>query len=290
MSWNVKKREEMIIQKKDAEELLKLNTYGAQRPLNQKKLSHLVWVLKNEYFRTGEVAIAIIKDDNGKKTKVLVNGQHQLHAVVEVDDTIIVMYEEIECDTWEDVAFVYGTFDQGGRGYGDLLAPYADAYDIDWPPRFTKLVSSGGLFKDGRINWDRTKKVAALHEYVKPGEFVYSIFSANGNGKLAWKECKHLARRSVVAAVMATWEKHKEQAKIFWIKVKDGDDCKKGDPAMVLRDFLRDTSVDTGRGSQYSKKATEKEVYKKCIVAWNAHRRGDPTQLKIYNGTIPKII
>jgi len=284
--WKVKSREEIIVGKKEAEEFLKFNTYVAQRPIIQRHLETIKRAFKEDTFRTGSIGISILKDDKNKKIKILVNGQHQLEAIKDLDAMMIATLEYIECDTWEDVADLYATYDQGGRGLYDLVNPYADAHGITWPSALTKKILGGGLYKDGRTGWDRQRKAASIHEYLKLGDFVYSIFCQNG--KIDWKECAHLNRRAVVAAMMVTAEKNKEGGRKFWIDVKDGE-TKKSEPSRTLRDFLIGYSIDHGRGSQYSKKATEREVYRKCLVAWNAFRKGTTTALKVYNDSVPKI-
>ncbi len=284
--WKVKSRNEIIVSKKEAEEYWKFNIYSAQRPINQQHLEQIKRALKDDTFRTGSVAIVSIKDEKDKKIKLLVNGQHQLKAVIDTDSMMIANIEEIDCETWEDVAEVYATYDQGGRGLYDLIGPYAEALEILWPPILTRLILSGGLYKDGRINWDRQRKAASLHNYLKIGDFVFSIFSTNG--KIEWKDCAHMKRRAVIAAMMNTAEKNREAARKFWTDIRDGE-VKKTDPSRTLRDFLLGYSVDHGRGSQYSKKATEKEVYRKCLVAWNAFRKNTTTSLKVFNDSKIKI-
>ncbi len=278
--WKVKKKEEMLISKKEAEEILLLNTYAAQRPINGRHLEQIKGAVKDETFRTGHIAIATLKDEKSKKMKYLMNGQHQLTAVSQLDAVIIAFYEEIECENWNDIAQLFGTFDQGGRGLGDLIKPYADAFGIDWPISMTRIILSGGLLKDGRLGWDRQKKAAALNDYIKPGNFVISCFQENG--KISWKDFEHMRRRSIIGAMMITYEKSEKQAMQFWTDVKDGVNLQKKSPALALRDFLKGNAVDHERD--------DKEVYKKCIVAWNAFRKNESTQLKIFNGTMPKVL
>lgn len=283
--WKVKLREEIIVSKKEAEEFWKLNVYSAQRPINQRHLEQIKRALTENSFRTGSIAVVFLKNEKNKKIKLLVNGQHQLKSIIDLNSMMIANLEEIECDSWEDVAEVYSTYDQGGRGLYDLINPYSDALGIQWPTTLTRLILSGGLYKDGRIGWDRQRKVACLHDYLKIGDFIFSIFSVNG--KIDWKDCSHISRRVVIAAMMVTAEKNREAARNFWTDVRDGVDVKKTDAARTLRDFLMGFSIDHGRGSQYSKKATEKEVYRKCLVGWNAFRKNISTALKVFNGAKP---
>jgi hypothetical protein len=286
--WKTKKREEMVISKKEALELNKLNNYPSQRTIKQKHLDEIKRAIKEETFRTGHIAIAILKDKTKKIIKYLVNGQHQIRAVIDLDSAIYAFYEEIECETMEDIAELYGTFDQGGRGLYDLITPWEDALNLPWDHKFTKLILASGIYKDGRTNWDRQRKSKSLPDYVKIGEDIYQIF--NVGGKIPWKECAHVARRSVVSVMMLTLEKHPDKARGWWSKVLDGVDVKKGDPARTLRDQLLSTPVALGRGGQNYKKLPEKDIQKKCIIAWNAFMRNLPTQLKVYNGEMPKVL
>ncbi len=70
-----------------------------------------------------------------------------------------------------------------------------------------------------------------------------------------------------------TGRKNEEQAMLFWLRVRDGEELRKSMPEYRLRLFL----MQVFRGKKVEirntgKKVTEKEILAKSIQAWNAFR------------------
>lgn len=83
--------------------------------------------------------------------------------------------------------------------------------------------------------------------------------------------------------MFATFDKSNGAAEEFWTAVRDGIGFQtKDDARLVLRNALTSTSIGNGRGAQDGRKnVSSEEMYRWCIVSWNAHRASRPVrQLK----------
>jgi hypothetical protein len=103
---------------------------------------------------------------------------------------------------------------------------------------------------------------------------------------------QHIRRRPVISAMLATFQKSAPVAVEFWSAVRDGTGFgSKNDPRLVLRNMLTTSAICQGRGASDDKKSVSaEEVYRWCIYAWNASRRGDQVkQIKVVmNADRPK--
>ncbi len=70
-----------------AKELFKLNTFAAQRALSKKHVGELAKKMRDGVFLEGVIATA--EGINGNTCQILVNGQHQLAAVIQSGETIM---------------------------------------------------------------------------------------------------------------------------------------------------------------------------------------------------------
>ena len=82
-------------------------------------------------------------------------------------------------------------------------------------------------------------------------------------------------RTSVVAAIMATYDKAPKKAEEFWDFVLSGLNLpKKTDPVFKLRKFLNETIID-GATRSGKKPVTTEDAYCTCIACWNKWRKGE---------------
>lgn len=276
------------VDKKEAERLLSFNTYEWQRPIRERRLSHLIYEMNAGTFRTGQISIVKLKYDGGKF--VLMNGQHQLTGVISVGKKIKVNLEKWECEDAEDAALLYRKFDNGGmRSLQNMLTPEAGALGVTWPIRVSNLVISAAAIKEGKRHDDKQFKIELLSKYLSFGKFLNDLLYSHEKGI----ETRHLRRISVIYPVLMGFEKSHEDCKRFWTAIRDGENLKSSMPEYKLRQYLLTVSVGVGRGSSGSqfKIVSEHEIVSKCIHAWNAFRKGQPTDLKYYSSSpIPKAI
>jgi hypothetical protein len=269
----------------DAMDLLELNTYEGQRPLRPKHIAMLRGEIENGRFLYGDIAIARL-DYEGKR-EVLVNGQHQLKAEILADIPIRVIYQVYSCQTPEDVSDLFRRFDNhASRSLGDTVVPESLALGIDWKPKVLRIVVSAAVSVNGAEEWPKSEKVRLLGLYVKQGGFVNNIVKES-------RGSRHLLRASVVRAMMETYDKDWQSAKIFWEDVRDGAELKKNDPALLLKNYLQMTAISSNnrKAAPSHEVVTSREMYVKCLHAWNASRSGTKTNLRyLPDAPIPRLV
>lgn len=287
------KSQKMELTPKIAERLLLLNTFEGQRQLRPWWVSELANRIRDGVFTCGHVAIAIYTNGSGEPEKFQVNGQHQCNGVLVANKSVDVMYEEYDCGTdMENVSYLYRQFDShAGRSIDNLVKMELLALKLDWPVRIGQLVVRGASLLKGQEGAHKNHKIALIKAHIEHGNFVNNILTCCSADEKKFATTKHLLRGSVVHAMILTYEKSQKSAKDFWENVRDGEGLKKSQPEYVLREFLKDTSINRGRGATVFKNRTcsDHEVTSKCISAWNAYRRGEKTVLKYFaSKPIPK--
>ena len=262
-----------------AEEFLKLNTFPAQRALNQRHVQKLENEMNEGTFNIGSIATAA--ERYADFVKVMVNGQHQCHAVINTGKQIKVVYQVYDVFSPRDLSLLFRKFDNNFvRTLAQKSLVEARALDMDWPPKIVSLITSGIRYKTEPGSGKKAAGDVAIEElqnHLKVGEFIRRLFVG------ADKKPRHLMRGPVVHAIMLTWEKSQGDTLTFWTQVRDGEGLKKADPSMILRDFLMTTSVGYGQGLKDVKLVSMHEMVSKCVTAWNAFRKGARTDLKYYS-------
>jgi hypothetical protein len=282
------------IQKVDpeyAKAWLELNTFPGQRPLRYWHVALLRNKIANGEFRTGEVAIAVLAYDRDRE--VLMNGQHQLTAVVQSGKAITAKVERFRCATAADASHLFRQFDNTQRSLADMVKVEAVAMDLGWPPRICGLVVSAAAAITNRANEHPSEKVKIIKEFAEQGQFVADIlFETVPGGAGRDKRVKHLMRAPVVGAMMKTFVKDAQAASRFWLLVRDGVNLGEDRPEYKLREFLKDAVYSDGRGLSRlhaGRSSTGHEIYARCITAWNAVRRGKSTNLAYHaNKPVPE--
>lgn len=284
---NLTLRKHRKIDEYEAIELLDCNSMEGQRKIKPRHLKMLCDEIEAGNFLTGSIAIAILTYDGNRQ--VLVNGQHQLTAVVKTGIPIVVSYEEYKCSTPNELSELYRRFDNhAARTLSDVLFPEAAALGLEWKQRVVELVVSAAAIKENVQHSAKIDKVSLLKKYIKEGSFINHIITAG-------RSARFMRRQSVALAMMETWLVSKPDAESFWIAVRDGANLPIDSPALKLRNFLLNTV--TGRCGKFTQRgiastdiASNKEIYVKCIHAWNAYRRGTNTNLSYHaNAAIPKV-
>jgi hypothetical protein len=264
----------------DALELLEFNTYLGQRDIRIPHLSMLCNEIKNGSFLTGDIAVVKMREV-GNECTFLVNGQHQLKAIIKTGISITVVYQEYECKTDEDLSDLYRRFDNhASRTLGDIVRPEAVALGIQWKKSVINLVVTAATFFDGMSKKSRPKveKIKELANYIREGEFVDSIILDSKKQRFMMNSC-------VCRTMIDTWQKDRIKAKVFWMEVRDGIGLSANSPSLVLRNYLLSTSRNRGSSQQQ-----KRELYVKCIHGWNAYVTDKTTVLAYFRDSpIPKI-
>jgi hypothetical protein len=268
-----------------AEEFLKLNNYIGQRKLNERKARELEEKQEDGRFLIGHFALAR-KDFNGGET-VLVNGQKQSTSIINTGIPMTAVVSLYSCPTPEDLALLFRQFDgHETRSLQQCIMAEAHALKIDWCPTIVARIASAAAFLEGKAQATKDEKVEILQHYLREGDFINEILGGHT------ADSPHMMRASVIIPMIMTWKKSHEDAKKFWMNVRDGEGLKKHMPEYRLRNYLMQVKQNHGRGASYANRVvTAHEIISKCLTAWNASRKGEATALKYFSDKpIPKAI
>jgi hypothetical protein len=203
---------------------------------------------------------------------------------------MVVTLEEYWAETLEDVARLYATFDSRVmmRTAGDINASFAGTLgELTGVGRQTiNLAVAGMAFHEwpgsqGGGHKQATERAELMLECPEFVVWLDAVMTEGGKREGA-RTAAHLRRRPAVAAMYGSWKKDREGAGRFWRAVRDETGATPALACRRLARYLRETGVDTGNGSKRGKRADPREMYVKCIHAWNAWRRGVWTALQYH--------
>jgi hypothetical protein len=293
MSWIQKHTPRTVrITRKLAEEWSRLPELRQDRPLREARLMAHRKTLAAGRFRPVTWASAYVKSE--KKTLRL-NGMHTstLFASVELEkfQPLHAVIETYECDTLEDAAELFATFDSmtQARTQGELNRSFAATVTElkDFDGSFINAVVSGVNFfrrptakgavgKDGSPA-ERAEILFQDHE-VEFAQWLHRMI-AEGQTTNAY----HLRRAGVTAAMRATWGKSRTAATEFWTLVRDDTGKHPDTPDRRLSRWLREMRVSFGKGAATAPlkfQVPGREFYARCLAAWNLWRKGQTGDLK----------
>ena len=259
------------------------------RPLNPKRVDAYRKMLAAGLFRPVNWA-TVHCHETGATYRV--NGKHTSTLFAEYDELPQPIYANIEhyhCDDLDDVARLYATFDSRTqvRTTADINRAFA-AVDEDLSQLPSKIINlcvtaiSYAKHGDSYTGVPAPQRAECLLEDANKqfAGWVYQILGSKGteHTRLLW-------RSPVVAAMHACYTKSKRDATEFWCAVRDGSGQSPKSPDRVLGRFLLSKNVNNGAGTTSRGRASivpPREMYVKCIHAWNAWRRGSATDLKYH--------
>jgi hypothetical protein len=98
------------------------------------------------------------------------------------------------------------------------------------------------------------------------------------------RQTQHMRRGAVVAAMFLTWSRSRRAACEFWQAVRDESGAHQKMPDRVLARYLLTKTVKNGSTNSRvtSGVAVPREMFVKCIHAWNAWRKDTTTDLKYH--------
>jgi hypothetical protein len=213
---------------------------------------------------------------NGKHTSVLLSERFKT-----IPRGFHVIVENYECDTLEDVARLYATFDSKtqSRTANDIYVSFAHVNPQlrEMSSRFIQsLVSGVGYHTWGEDYWAKqpADRAEEILDHVPFCLWCREMFDQKE------RDYRHLTRQAVIAAMLGSWLRSVDKATAFWGLVRDesGPEPTTGD--RVLAKWLF-TSKIKGRAVK-SGAVTVREMYVRCIQGWNAWRRGEKTVLRYY--------
>lgn len=218
-------------------------------------------------------------------TEYRVNGKHTSHVLSEAEpnaSSCFAFLERYACDTLEDVARLYATFDsrKSARTPGDIYMAFAGSDPVlaGLPNSLIRQAVSGIAF----ATWEHSDANASPEEKALK-LLEHSAFATWLHPLVANKHVSsHIRRAATVAAMFRTWRKAPREAAEFWEFVRDGSGADHKAPDRRLYKYLLETGLCRVSHGGTRRIATDHELYVKSLHAWNAWRRGEPTNMKYH--------
>lgn len=295
---NLIERRQIELDRELANHYLGFNTYVTQRQIRPIHVKELSEKMKKGLFRFGEVAFAV----RGDKKDILINGQHVCHAVVESDEIVPCMLERFRVYDDLELSEAFRQFEILPRSLTDMVKVEAHALNLSWPLWLSSRIVSAAtmeIAEQKRLGSPAGKgsvtakdkymtqedKVKLLGKYLEEGGFLSKILWEDDKNKIS----RFLQRKAVVYSMVQSWRADKNNANVFWSRVRDGENLTRQMPEMKLREFLIQTRTLNVPVAYRTRRVTEHEFAYRCAQAWNAFRSGRLTKLTYYpDKSIPK--
>lgn len=282
MGWELKNKPTTLrVTARLAKEFAEMDAAHVDRPLSERRLQVYRRVRAEGGFRPVAWAKAWCKE-TGQYYRV--NGKHTSTLFSDGDnpDNLYVTVEDYNCDTLEDVAKLYATFDSQSqtRTTADINRSFAAVIPelAGFDSRFINLVVSAlnlSPTDPEHVQGTPAERAEVLFDNV---ELVLWLKDVMGDRK----KSHHLHRVAVVAAIIASYRKAKGPAAEFWAAVRDETGPTPDVPDRKLAKFLTTTvahkSAHAGAPSRF--RISGREYFVKCARAWNAWRKGEGTDMK----------
>jgi hypothetical protein len=236
-------------------------------------------------FRTCEWASAYCAETkqtyrvNGKHTSTILSSMNG-----EFPKDLSVIVEHYHCDTLEDVASLYATFDirACGRSTGDINRSYAASVPelANLTGRIINLAVTGISYALWEETYCQHPPEDRAQLAVANKEFVVWLDEIMGSANAA--PYKHLRRSPVVAVMFMSYKKSKAAATEFWTAVRDETGAKPDLPDRRLAKLLLTGALHHRKADPSKKSILSREMLVKCIHYWNAWRRKETTTAPYY--------
>lgn len=278
-----------------------------ERPLSERRMMLYERIYRSGHFRSVTWASALCVETNCVNR---VNGQHTSTMLSKIPDPLPypfhVTVERYICDTLADLANLYNTFDSSmaSRTISDINLSFASTIpelrEID--PRTINLATTA--ISEEKWEEHELRKVPPAEraeELFDNTDFVlwlYRDILLRNHGRSQTATGSHgsilpVRRTSVIRAMLSTYRKNKAAATEFWEAVRDETEPDRNAPTRMLTRYLNSISLGGGsstKGDKSKRIVVKREVYVKCILAWNAWRTNERTNLSYRAGAqLPKV-
>lgn len=287
----------MRVTKKLATQFAEMEAAPQDRPLSERRLQVYEKLAKEGGFRPCGWASVFCKETggvyrvNGKHTSTLFSGLD----LESLPSPLYAVVEEYECETLEDVAKLYSTYDSRlqSRNASDINRAFAACVPelVGVDSRSINLVISGISYHFHLDNYHRIQPAVRAEQILEHSGFAIWLFNSLGLSG-SHNTHTHLKRVPVVGAIFGTYRKAQGDALAFWTAVRDETGATPTLPDRKLARFLltnvSDKASHTDKSSRY--RTGSREFYVKSLSAWNAWRQGVQTDLKYFaNAKVPTI-
>jgi hypothetical protein len=289
MSWTQTGKPQVVrITAKLAKEFVEMEAAPGDRALSERRLQVYRKVRSEGGFRPVTWAKVWCTETgqwyrvNGKHTSTLFSDGESL-------DGLYAVVEQYECETLDDVARLYATFDSGVqmRNVADINRTFAKTVP-ELKDLKDRLINT--LVSAMNYNPEWEKGTSYTRSPVERAEVLFDnvgvcLWVQEVIGEHRSPQTQHLWRAPVAAAMIACYKKSQRAATEFWTAVRDETGTKPDLPDRKLAKFLSVTRSVLGPGSPRVPnrfKISEREYYVKSIHAWNAWRKDETTNLNYY--------
>lgn len=273
-----------------ATELLELEIFGPDRPLDDAHVARLQKAMERGTFRPELVQIMVCSL-NGKNYRI--NGQHTCWARLYTDKSYRCPVQLIryKASSENDMRMLYASVDRGKpRSKSNVINAYLFGHGAfaGFSKTIIKQMSEGFSFwmwgnNSPQHDGDEISYLLETDYHglaMKVGKFLDGC---------QVKTARHLRRSPVYAAFFATFDKSESDAIEFWEAVRDGANLSIDDPRLKLRNHLQGHAVNAGRGGgSYKNNVCADDMFGWCIQAWNAFRTNSSVKaFRTYEERLP---
>lgn len=291
MGWKMLEKPRTLLASKPlVQEFCAMEPAPHDRPLSERRMLVYERILRSGDFRPVTWASVLCHET---ACTYRVNGKHTSTLLAKRDPipTFYVTLERWECDTLNDVASLYATYDSNlsSRTAQDVNLSFAatlpELRDVN--ARLINLtVSSAAYLKWEDAELRKVPQAERAEELLDRVDFVKWLVEIITTSTDRSSLSKHLLRSPVVCAMMATYDRYPKKAMEFWCLVRDESHAERDDPSRTLSRFLVRASLTRRDAGKETKKVGHREMFVKCLHAWNAWRKGETTSLA-YHGKAP---
>lgn len=263
--------------------------FPGERQLRNDRVSEYIGAMIRGTFMWEQVNI-IYCTCLGKEYRM--NGQHTMWARLEAPDSIStrpVRLLHYNADSMEDMRTLYASIDRSmPRSKGQVVWSYLGGDDqfADYRKGVVSMVAAGLAFWHWGHDGGSSSRKHDGDEiaYLMKTESARAVAQVAGfmsqKGFVITR--KHfLSRQACVAAMFETFTKAHDDSVVFWTGVRDGANLGAEDARLKLRNALQASSVYTTDSSPKNRVMSSEQMYRLCVFAWNAWRKGEPVkQLK----------
>ncbi len=250
-----------------AQKYLEYNTFAGQRTLNTAHVTHLAGQMQKGLFSKGQMAVVDVAG-----VKMLVNGQHQLHAVIRSGTTAMLQLDHYVAEDMAGASMLFATMDAnrmrttqqafGAARYGmddDRLASIPLAYLAVCSTALATLENDPPVWgSTGRVA--NTDRVALIDTHRDEAMWVYELH------KIAAR--KNPAYVGVITAMIYTRRANAELADEFWIPVLSSTELVHESPQWQLNRYITSGLREYGSSGN-------RNIMVTSLVWWNRWMRGE---------------
>jgi hypothetical protein len=279
-----------------AREFAEMEPAPKDRPLSERRLQVYTLLMNKGEFRPMSWASILCKETG---VTYRVNGKHTSTICATLDPLpeLFAVVERYECDTLDDVGRLYGTYDSKmqARTTADINRSFASCVPglADIPVKILNACAGGMSFATYFQTYRHQEQPAERAErLLEHSDFVVWLNATLFHG--ATSKNSHLMRVPVVACVFQSYQKDEGKAREFWLAVRDETGLAPDLPDRKLAKYLTTSISSTGarvHSGVNRFRVTDREHYAKCVMAWNAWRKGETTTMPYkHDRGIPELV